>query len=247
MIFEDDVSHYAALEIPSDASPQEIKSAYLRAKHLYRKENQGLYGMYDQDAMKDILQKIEVAFSVLSDPETRKEYDSKLSTTQDRKVMPESSQKREADEENLDDLLINPPRTDFTPPSPIPLPKSTQQAAKTVDSFLSSEKTDASIDLSRPETLMSKVKSSAESGSDEYGRGMFIRKTRETRRISLDDLSSQTKISKNYLKSLEEEDYGKLPAPVFVRGFLVQISKILKLDSERLANIYLQKMLNKSS
>jgi curved DNA-binding protein CbpA len=70
-------------------------------------------------------------------------------------------------------------------------------------------------------------------------RGPTLRKIREQRRYSLDDIASLTKISKNYLLAIEEEAFAKLPAPVFVRGFILQIARTLKIPPEPVAAAYL--------
>jgi flagellar biosynthesis protein FlhG len=61
-------------------------------------------------------------------------------------------------------------------------------------------------------------------------RGPFLKKVREARRISIEELSKITKISKTYLSAIEEELFEKLPAPVFTRGFVTQFAKTLKLN-----------------
>ena len=60
--------------------------------------------------------------------------------------------------------------------------------------------------------------------------GNYLRSAREERGIELRDAAQQTRISLQYLKALEEEDFSKLPGAVFVRGFLKNYCKFLKLD-----------------
>lgn len=60
--------------------------------------------------------------------------------------------------------------------------------------------------------------------------GEYLRSAREAKGIDLRDAAQQTRISFNYLKALEEEDFIKLPGEVFVKGFLKNYSKFLKLD-----------------
>jgi cytoskeletal protein RodZ len=50
--------------------------------------------------------------------------------------------------------------------------------------------------------------------------GGLLRGAREARGLSVDDLSSLTRIRPRHLQALEEERLGELPAPVFVRGFI---------------------------
>jgi cytoskeletal protein RodZ len=51
-----------------------------------------------------------------------------------------------------------------------------------------------------------------------------------------------TKVSTLYLQGIEREDYSKLPAPVYVRGFVFQYAKCLKLQPEIVANSYVARM-----
>ncbi|MBS1962371.1 MAG: helix-turn-helix domain-containing protein [Bdellovibrionales bacterium] len=73
-------------------------------------------------------------------------------------------------------------------------------------------------------------------------RGPTLRRIRELRRYSLDDIASLTKISKNHLLAIEEEAFAKLPAPVFVRGFILQIARTLKIPPEPVAAAYLARL-----
>ena len=60
--------------------------------------------------------------------------------------------------------------------------------------------------------------------------GQYLRSARETRGIDLRDAAQQTRIGITYLKALEEEDFSRLPGEVFVKGFLKNYGKFLRLD-----------------
>ncbi len=60
--------------------------------------------------------------------------------------------------------------------------------------------------------------------------GSFIKRERELRGITLDEIAAETKIGKNFLLALENDDYGSLPAPTFIKGFLRAYSKHIGLD-----------------
>jgi transcriptional regulator with XRE-family HTH domain len=60
--------------------------------------------------------------------------------------------------------------------------------------------------------------------------GKYLRSAREARGIDLREAAQLTRISLQYLKALEAEDFSKLPGAVFVRGFLKNYSKFLQLD-----------------
>lgn len=70
--------------------------------------------------------------------------------------------------------------------------------------------------------------------------GRVLRRIRVSRGIELDEISALTRISEMYLQFIEANRYGDLPAPVYVRGFLKQVAKCLKLDPGRVADSYMQ-------
>ena len=70
--------------------------------------------------------------------------------------------------------------------------------------------------------------------------GGFLRSVREYKRVSADEIMNILKISKNYFTALEEDDLARLPANVFVRGFVIQYAKALKLDHEKVASAYME-------
>jgi len=73
--------------------------------------------------------------------------------------------------------------------------------------------------------------------------GAFLRFSRMMRHRDVVEISAETKISKRLLLALEEEDASALPAAVFVRGFVVAVARILKLeDPEAMAKMYLEKI-----
>lgn len=72
--------------------------------------------------------------------------------------------------------------------------------------------------------------------------GPFLRKVREYRRITLDDISQHTKISKTYFEMIECEEFSRFPALVYMRGFLKEYVKYLKLDPTKVCNSYLERL-----
>jgi len=62
--------------------------------------------------------------------------------------------------------------------------------------------------------------------------GRHLRKHREAKGITLEDIGRVTKINLSYLQDLEEERFEKLPAPIFAVGFLKQYAVCVGLDPE---------------
>src|SRR5712692_5188947 len=72
-------------------------------------------------------------------------------------------------------------------------------------------------------------------------RGKFgerLKRERELREVSLDELSKATRISNRFLLALENEDWGKLPGGVFGHGFVRSIARYLGLAEESLLTEY---------
>ena len=67
-------------------------------------------------------------------------------------------------------------------------------------------------------------------GEFAQGCGAVLRQAREKAGISLQDAASQLKMPGRVLKSLEDEDWQQLGAPVFIRGQLRSYAKLLKVD-----------------
>jgi transcriptional regulator with XRE-family HTH domain len=70
--------------------------------------------------------------------------------------------------------------------------------------------------------------------------GEFLQRVRIYRELSLDLLADATKIGRHYLVAIEANDFDPLPAPVFVRGFIYQIARTLRLDEEKVAKSYMK-------
>jgi cytoskeleton protein RodZ len=68
--------------------------------------------------------------------------------------------------------------------------------------------------------------------------GERLKREREMREVSLDELTKATRISQRFLDALENEDWKKLPGGVFGRGFVRTIAGYLGLDEESLLSEY---------
>jgi flagellar biosynthesis protein FlhG len=92
------------------------------------------------------------------------------------------------------------------------------------------------------EQLMLQSELAREIGPDTEFTGPLLRKVRESQGIELAEISSRTKISKAHLVALEEETYDSLPAMVYVRGFVTELAKYLRLDPAQVQRTYLRRM-----
>lgn len=68
--------------------------------------------------------------------------------------------------------------------------------------------------------------------------GEKLKKLRSDLRMSLADVSKGTKIQAKYLEYLENGEYEKLPADVYVRGFLRSYARYLNIDEKAFVRLY---------
>ena len=68
--------------------------------------------------------------------------------------------------------------------------------------------------------------------------GEKLRNLRSERRISLNDVSKNTKIQLKYLEYLEDGNYKKLPVDVYVKGFLRSYAEFLGVDEKIFIRLY---------
>ncbi|MDL2059231.1 helix-turn-helix domain-containing protein [Mesosutterella sp. AGMB02718] len=72
------------------------------------------------------------------------------------------------------------------------------------------------------------------------GFGKMLRQIRENAGLSLDDLVSRTKISRNQLEALEAETMRLLPEPVYVRAFIRDICRVTETDPKPVIEAYMK-------
>lgn len=72
--------------------------------------------------------------------------------------------------------------------------------------------------------------------------GKLIKKVREQRGLSVEELAQATKITSHYIEEIEAEDFKQLPGRTFLRGYLKLIARKLELDAEALTSGYFTRM-----
>lgn len=68
----------------------------------------------------------------------------------------------------------------------------------------------------------------------------ILRQTREAKGVTLEEVAQRTYIKLPYLVALEEGDIEKLPAPVYIHGYIRQYAKLLGLNGSDLVLRYQQ-------
>jgi hypothetical protein len=128
------------------------------------------------------------------------------------------------------------------PPAPppelrrAPTPRLTRDAPLDPDAVLTAPPTQQPL-VSHIQTLPPELEHVLVEGAEVNGQ--VIRRLRESRNLSVDEVASATHIRKAYLVAIEDMDVDELPARVYLRGFLTQIARVLKVDKKALSDGYL--------
>ena len=226
------LSPYEILNIRPEASIEEIQHAYHRLKSTYGRNQPALYSLIAAEDCALALSEIEEAYRILSDSQSRRQIREKGEDAYSRgfnAALPDSP----FFELSADDALLQSPETsidqtlaELSLPERHRLGYTPKQPRKA--SLRDPKRLDA-LPNPPPEVPLT-------------GGGMELKKVRLGQGISLEELSAMTKIRRTYLIALEEECFGELPASVYVRGFLLQVARALKLPGTAVTGLYLEKM-----
>jgi len=260
MEFTQETNHYELLDVSPDASPQEIRAAYVRAKATFQKDSLAIYSLMDPSEAQEMVTKIERAYQTLSHPDRKRAYDRDFLSNPNAGMDPPAASpfafgatrdkivsidRVPPMESSLDDELLVPPTTDY--PAGAARPELHQMAAlsATESPFDITPRESRPTASEAPEPVLSQQPaptSILDFEQVEEWTGDQIRRVREARDFPMERLVEITRIRRSYLNALEMDDYAKLPAPVFVRGFLQQVARELKIPADRLLPSYLERL-----
>jgi flagellar biosynthesis protein FlhG len=216
----DPQNHYDMLELEPGATDEEIRRAHKRARALFADDSVGLYGAYQHHEIERYQRRVVEASECLADVDKRRAYDLAL--------FPEGHPGRSWIEEYKQRTLqkpapVAPPKE--KPPEPAPSPV-TKAITKTLP-ILGSKPTPPQIPTPQsPEVEMS---------------GAWLKSLRESRGIVLADIATKTRIQLSNLQLLEDEAFDKMAAPVYVRGFVFEYARYLRLDADRVSRGYVER------
>lgn len=76
--------------------------------------------------------------------------------------------------------------------------------------------------------------------------GSLLRQVREAHGVELLAIAQRTKVGIGHLRSIEEEHWSAMPATVYLRGFLVEYARFLRLDIGHVTRTYLARRLREA-
>jgi len=236
-----DQTYYELLEIDATATQEEILKAYNRARATYGHNSPALYSLFNKEEAQELLRLIDEAYAVLSNQFKRKQYD----TAKPKAPAP----------------VPAPSETDFAIPPATPYYDESEKSRTPSSSQAPTDFEERRTLQAPPEpkiTDAEKTENAKGFGNTPFGSydidpifedeirksvdfsGPFLQRVRLYKNINLDQICETTKISRPYLIAIEANNFTSLPAPVFVRGFIVQISKILGLDPAKASTSFIK-------
>jgi curved DNA-binding protein CbpA len=215
-------NYYDMLEVPTNATPKEIENAYVRARNAYSSDSVALYSLMTKDECSAILGQIEEAYSVIGFPEKRREYDrlrgfNNSSFAQIHQA--EGAARNTAPHQQAENKPLQ--YEDF--------------GSNLIEAKVSKITAQKKFGLEYEEN---EEMNRAIADCTDFN-GAFLRKIREYKNVSIERMAEMTRISKTHITALENQDIPKLPADVYVRGYVYQYAKVLKLNPENVAASYL--------
>ena len=229
-------TYYEVLEVSPDATQDEIVRAFQRAKATYSNSSPALYSVFSKEEAEELIKMINEAYTTLSNAITRRSYDQQLfdhsrreskverASPDDLHAIPSvgalDSSMAPQDESVFKERQVPPT---LAPPKPTPRPALDPKMGRTKFS-----------EFEKDQTIEQEI------SNQEFFDGSFLQKIRIYKRVSLDQICEYSRVGRHYVMAIENNDFHALPAPVFVRGFIQQLARILELDERKVADSYMK-------
>jgi cytoskeletal protein RodZ len=65
---------------------------------------------------------------------------------------------------------------------------------------------------------------------------------REARGLTVQQIADRTKITRHHIENIEADRFASLPAQVYLRGILLTIARELRLDGQKVARSYIERV-----
>ena len=205
--------YYNLLEISPKASFEEVRSAYDQAISIYATDSIATYTLFTEKEREVILSRLAEAYKTLTNSQLRKEYNHLLIEKGERSPQEIGFSSLEESNEARGKLLE------------VSVESLTQKQQEAKDEALPSN-----TNLSLFDSQISVT-------------GKIIKAIRTTQEISLEEIFKQTNISRETLEDIEEERFEKLPALVYLRGFLKAYANLLQVNQTEMVDGYVKRYL----
>lgn len=202
-------TYYDILKVDPKATIAEIVAAYHSAKNAFSKDSVATYSLFNPEEVQAVLGKLEEAYLTLSNIEKRVEYD--------RLLLKESG--KDAGRPTMTELE----KMQNAQSNVVPIREPEPTLGGTSDRVVSLGGASEPLTGYNLEDI----------------NGAMLKEIREKRGLSVEDVCRITKIPSKFLSALESDSLKKLPARVYVQGFVKNMAVLYRLDPKGASQAYL--------
>lgn len=236
------MNHYDVLGVPTNATASEIGGRYRALKALYEHEI-GTYGLLSEGDREESRAAVEQAYFVLCDTLRRKGYDRELAAQGHAGPWLEIAPAMDAVETEMPSGAFSTDEIERTivpeaDGAPAEIALDLQAPVKTDEPRQAGKGAPSPAPEAATRPAQQPVLKLAPPG--DCMDGDYLRMVRDLRGVSLEELSRTLKITQTQLENIEAQRFDRLPAPVYLRGFLKSYARAVGIDGERLASDYMQ-------
>lgn len=234
-------NHYEILEVPPGASEEQIRTAYQSAMTVFGEDALGIYSLVEGAQAEDFRLRLKSACTVLLDGGQREAYDRALGFPTPPPAAAVSSPVPAEPVDALPAPVAEAPSggkssgdgfSPFGSATPaVVAPQAPPPAAVAVPEPVPPAPTPARSLPPRPRFL--------DIAPEVEFNGELLRRIREESGRTLVQVADTTRITRSHLENVEADRYSALPAPVYLRGILVNLARELGLDPMRVSKSYL--------
>lgn len=204
-------TYYELMGLDRGCTTLDINNQYEKLKRIYVSENTTLREVFDDEGLFIFNTLIDQVHKQLSDSELRREYDMEI-------------------DEHLGSLEESFPETFILSDVVRRYNRSKKGPAKLIKKDVYGR--DAEKKKSVEDLDFVDINKIFEKYADDIIDGDKLRQIREESGISLKSIISNTKISSFVINAIEADSYDKLPAQIYVKGFLRNYCKAIKIKNE---------------
>ncbi len=85
---------------------------------------------------------------------------------------------------------------------------------------------------------MTETKQEIDEQGEALGLGKRLKKARETKKLSLNEVSAQLRIARSCIEAIENEAWAILPCRTYTRGYFISYVKLMDLPEETLLSLF---------
>jgi flagellar biosynthesis protein FlhG len=226
-------NYYDILGIERTATLPQVERAYRFCLEMYGDNALATYSLLQPGEQQEARESVREAYEVLRDPARRRAYDLSLAQPVFKRELP----------------VPAPPPPAPSPLAVVPLPPVTFPSLEPTPNVNVSVNVPvpvaAPVPVPVPEAVPVPPAPLPATGPVALGEpvsGAALRRFREGKGVSLDEIAQKSKISVRFLRYIEDERFDMLPAAVYLRGFLHEYARGVGLEPRGTAEGYLQRV-----